>query len=101
MSVPRPCLVPGCPRYAHGIPRCVPHQRLHKLDYSTRGYKATRTALLGLPCVACGQPSDTADHLIPLSKGGTWRDGLEPMCQACNSSRKDTDGKSSRSVGLR
>ena len=47
--------------------------------------------LKGAPCVACGTPSDTIDHIIPLSKGGTNDiDNLQPMCRSCNAKKNDS-----------
>ena len=42
--------------------------------------------LRGLPCVSCGRPSDTADHVVPLLYGGEDNDAnAVPMCRSCNS----------------
>ena len=42
----------------------------------------------GLPCVVCGEPSNSVDHIIPLSRGGTNDpSNLQPMCQLCNSKK--------------
>lgn len=36
-------------------------------------------------CTYCGEPADTLDHIIPISKGGTSaRDNLTPACRSCN-----------------
>jgi hypothetical protein len=44
----------------------------------------------GLPCIGCGKPSNTIDHIIPLSKGGTNDpSNLQPMCSRCNSRKAD------------
>jgi 5-methylcytosine-specific restriction endonuclease McrA len=45
----------------------------------------------GNACVACGATKDlTIDHVIPLRKGGTnFIENLQPLCRACNSSKKD------------
>lgn len=41
--------------------------------------------LYGKPCVECGEPSDSIDHIIPLSRGGTNDiSNLQPMCLKCN-----------------
>jgi hypothetical protein len=49
-----------------------------------------RALILGDPCVYCGVPSDTADHIRPLKAGGTERwDNLAPCCRSCNSSKND------------
>jgi len=44
----------------------------------------------GMPCVVCGKPSDTVDHIVPLSKGGSNElNNLQPMCRSCNSKKSD------------
>lgn len=44
----------------------------------------------GLPCVSCGNPSNTIDHIIPLVRGGTNEpSNLQPMCNVCNSKKSD------------
>jgi hypothetical protein len=56
--------------------------------YNMRGKGTIKDALHGLPCVVCGKPSDTVDHIIPLSKGGTNDPAnLQPMCRRCNSKK--------------
>ena len=53
-------------------------------------YEGARTRKMfasyrGLPCVVCGQPSDTVDHIIPKSRGGTnCPSNLQPMCRAAH-----------------
>ena len=53
----------------------------------------------GIPCWLCGRPfpwdvdqathplSFTADHLLPISKGGRMTGALRPAHRACNSRR--------------
>lgn len=42
----------------------------------------------GYTCHWCGEDADTADHLVPRSKGGTNDDdNLVAACRACNSRR--------------
>lgn len=44
----------------------------------------------GKPCVLCGKPSNTIDHIIPISRGGTNAlDNLQPMCVSCNSKKSN------------
>lgn len=47
----------------------------------------------GTVCHLCSQDgADTADHVVPRSKGGTDDlSNLEPAHQACNSARQDLD----------
>lgn len=42
----------------------------------------------GKPCIYCGEPADTIDHVVPLVRGGTNYEGnLAPCCKPCNSSK--------------
>jgi 5-methylcytosine-specific restriction endonuclease McrA len=42
-------------------------------------------------CLCCGKRKKlTADHVIPVSKGGTSSiDNIQPLCKSCNSKKKD------------
>lgn len=45
----------------------------------------------GATCIDCGNPADTVDHIIPISKGGPhagWN--LAPMCRHCNERKADS-----------
>ena len=61
--------------------------------YKDPTYQKNRARILGLPCVGCGRPSDTADHIIEHSRfpPGTppttvhALSNLQPMCRSCNS----------------
>lgn len=40
------------------------------------------------PCVYCGSPSGSVDHIHPIIAGGDSRwDNLAPACRACNSQK--------------
>jgi 5-methylcytosine-specific restriction endonuclease McrA len=46
----------------------------------------------GGKCLCCGRDDVklTADHVVPVSKGGTSNiDNLQPLCQTCNSKKRD------------
>jgi hypothetical protein len=62
---------------------------------TTRGrdasYWRNRARLLAdrPPCHWCGAPATTADHLVPVARGGTHDPAnLVPACKPCNSSRR-------------
>ena len=104
-SVKRPCLT--CSRaYAPGpgarrgrCPGCEKaNQRQRDARRGTpsqRGYNWTyqkhRKLILagGPPCAwGCGRPATTADHLVPLARGGSNDiENLMPSCLPCNRSR--------------
>lgn len=61
--------------------------------YSTAEYKRNRKEILeksNYICHYCGGPANTADHIIPVSKGGGNEiSNLLPACHDCNSTRQD------------
>lgn len=63
-----------------------------RLQYDAIRTDKTVTALFyGKPCVSCGKPANSIDHIIPLVKGGTNdMSNLQPMCQSCNSKKSDS-----------
>lgn len=59
--------------------------------YTTDAHVSGRRALYGDLCYLCGEPADSIDHVIPLSKGGThWPANLRPVCRRCNSIKGST-----------
>lgn len=91
----RGCIEAGCPALVLRGTRCVAHQREYekgrsnrRKEYEDPGYKRARLKVIGLPCYVCGKPSDTADHVVPVRLGGTWRNGLRPACLEHNSAWK-------------
>ena len=45
----------------------------------------------GKPCVKCGKPADTIDHIVPVSRGGTNdTSNLQPLCRSCNQHKHDS-----------
>src|SRR5690606_35566180 len=55
-------------------------------------YRRARARLLAgsPPCYWCGAPATTADHLVPLARGGTSdANNLVPSCEKCNFARQD------------
>lgn len=46
--------------------------------------------LLAKPCLYCDKPSDTIDHIVPLSRGGLHSIGnLVGACSKCNKSKNN------------
>lgn len=63
-----------------------PSNRSQDADY----YRERRRVLAGNPsCHWCGRPADTADHVVPVVRGGAHRGNLVPACERCNKSRQD------------
>jgi len=63
---------------------------------SEGSFTAEEFAALGNQCLRChlDDVPMTADHVIPVSKGGTsYISNIQPLCQSCNSSKgsKHTD----------
>ena len=82
-----------CGRPTRGS-RCPFHERVAHAAYDSRAYRRRRRAVLGLPCAlrlpGCTVVATTADHVVPVSRGG--RDSpLRPACAQCNSARGDRD----------
>lgn len=58
---------------------------------ASKNTSAAIRELYGKPCVLCGEPADTIDHIVPLSRGGTNDLGnLQPMCNRCNVKKSDS-----------
>ena len=61
--------------------------------YASAEYKRNRKIILEqsqYTCHYCNGPANTADHILPVSKGGGHeRENLLPACVKCNSSRQD------------
>lgn len=84
-------------------PQCARCSRRHLLDLPCwSGRYALRTThhvlrVQGRICWLCGnqrirRPADSADHVIPRSRGGTDDDGnLRPAHRLCNSARRAED----------
>lgn len=91
----KPCLVPGCSNYTKAS-RCV-HHAIPEYSYAER--ERMRAAVeahrlhWGDRCPGYGVPSHpstdlTADHVVPVSRGGTGSP-LTVLCRACNSRKRD------------
>ena len=61
--------------------------------YASAEYKANRRLVLessNYICHYCGAHANTADHLQPVSKGGSHDlSNLVAACKTCNSTRQD------------
>ena len=61
--------------------------------YNKQEYKRNRKTVLeasAYTCHYCKGPANTADHIIPVSKGGgNELENLLPSCLSCNSTRKN------------
>lgn len=103
------CAVCGRPfeRRAKTHRHCPEHER-HGREHrspTTRAqdstYKRNRKDVLGLPCVFCGKPADTADHIVPVSRGGDNSPAnLQPACRDCNNSKGDRSAPRRSSIGF-
>lgn len=91
----RPC--PGCKVVlitspAKRCPACAQVYERRRGRTAARGYgagyQAARLRVLrrdGYRCAYCGDPATTADHLIPVSRGGSSHDSnLVAACMMCN-----------------
>lgn len=62
----------------------------HGASYTKEDHIAKRWAMWGGQCYICGAKATDTDHVKPLSKGGShWPSNLRPICDHCNSSKKD------------
>jgi 5-methylcytosine-specific restriction endonuclease McrA len=87
----KPCI--ECGRLSEGT-RCLAHRRIERARLEARrgprpwyqgDWPTLRAQVHGQPCVYCGAPSDTADHVIPRFIEG----GVVPACRSCNSRKKN------------
>lgn len=54
--------------------------------------KAFILELLKDPCSYCGDPADTVDHIVPVSKGGSSEvENLTAACNSCNGGKCNKD----------
>lgn len=95
----KPCL--ACGRLSPRT-RCRPCEHKQDKQYD-RYHRALRLVVLerdgyecqceGCPACGghpCGTHALTADHIIPLARGGTSNENnLQAMCRPCNSSKRD------------
>lgn len=79
---------PSC-KYRHQAQRDARRGTPAERGYDAEYIRNRRIVLAtGDPCHWCGAPAQTADHLLPLSRGGTSDlDNLVPSCKPCNYGR--------------
>lgn len=74
-------------------------------EYDKTHYKVLREKVLirdSYICYYCGQEANTADHIIPISKGGiSSEDNMVAACYRCNAAKRDriAPGSFLRSAG--
>ena len=69
---------------------------------SSSHYRDAKRRFAGQPCIYCGRPSDTVEHVVPVSLGGTDDpSNLAPACARCNYSRGATLGNRRRAARRR
>ena len=103
MTLPRPCLHPGCPALVTDASRCPRHAAEREQHYeqqrgssAARGYGAAhrtwRTVILARDpvCRLCHRaPSTVADHIMPLRLGGTWAlSNGQGVCAHCHAVKR-------------
>ena len=57
-----------------------------------RRWRQSLHAFTGKSCIYCGNPSESIDHIIPLSQGGlNITDNCVPACLSCNGHKSDNE----------
>lgn len=87
----RPCLRCGQPVQGRSrCPSCTPVKaKTTARGYGARWQRIARRAIAAHPwCEACGATADlTADHVVPLARGGDESMGVRVLCRPCNARR--------------
>ena len=112
LSAPRPCNLPGCPRYAERRGYCVEHateRRRHadaeRLSAPKRGYDRTWASarasyLRRNPLCTSDEhrgraiPATVVDHVVPISEAPALRlveSNFRSLCKRCHDSRTARD----------
>jgi len=80
MPLPRPCGRCGAPSLGG---HCIDAKAARNRDARAAAEQVRRSPV----CSCCGATGDlTAEHDVPVSRGGTAADGLRTLCRRCNSS---------------
>lgn len=71
-------------------PRMARHQRNRRLGGKDPETILYLDVISKDPCAYCGAPSESTDHIDPISKGGLnhWTN-YTPACKSCNSAKHD------------
>lgn len=83
-------LCPKCNAPVARNQRCPRCGTTKARGYSDPAYQRARARVLAdnPACTYCGQPADTADHLVPIAEGGD-HEQLVSSCRSCNSRKAD------------
>ena len=59
---------------------------------SNKNWRESLNKLTKFKCIYCGKPSESLDHLHPMSKGGTSSNSnCVPCCLSCNGKKSDSE----------
>ena len=59
---------------------------------SNKNWRDSLNKLTKFKCIYCGKPSESLDHLHPMSKGGTSStSNCVPCCLSCNGKKSDSE----------
>jgi len=59
---------------------------------SNKNWRESLYKLTKYKCIYCGKPSESLDHLHPMSKGGTSiTSNCVPCCLSCNGKKSDSE----------
>ena len=62
------------------------------LKTSNKNWRESLNKLTSYKCIYCGKPSESLDHLHPMSKGGiSSTSNCVPCCLSCNGKKSDSE----------
>jgi 5-methylcytosine-specific restriction enzyme A len=110
MSPLRPCLQAGCSRLVRHGSRCEVHQLATgwasysppwRTYYKSPAWRARRAEQLRREphCRGCGAPASHADHVVPLSQGGSLDGELQSLCGPCHRQKTAEESNRTRPPG--
>ena len=60
--------------------------------FRLRQWRKSIHKFTGKSCIYCGKPSESIDHVLPLSQGGlNTTENCVPACLSCNGDKSDND----------